>query len=156
MSTILTREDFLAKSKSLKLELVEVPDLGGSVYLRELSTGQRLEYRERIVQLQAINPQIGPANSLEIMALMISFSACDETGVPLFKEEDVKALADNSPNALMELSIKVMELSGISGKAIEEVAANLKKVQSSSSATDLPTNSKKRSRRSKNSPLPSS
>jgi hypothetical protein len=135
MGKVLSRTDFLAASSNRKRELVDVPELGGSVYLRELSTGQLLEYNDRIEKLRGAHSDVTPAASLELMSLMISMSACDEEGVLLFTEADVKALAENSIGVIIGLSTKAMEVSGIGKAVIEEVAAELKKVPTDSSAT---------------------
>ena len=134
---VLSRADFLSASKNLKRDLVEVPELGGAVYLRELNASQLIAFNERLTALQLKGKKkVTFSTSLELMALLISMSACDEEGNLLFTEADVKTLADNSPNLLLELSIKAAETSGMNSKAIQEVAANLKKATSGS----LPTN----------------
>lgn len=148
MTRVLTREDFLAKSKSLQLKPFEVPELGGTVYLRELSGGQLLDYNERIQKLQAVNSEISPATSIELMALLISFSACGEDGSPLFTEADVKALAENSLGMILRLSRQILEVSGVDSKAIAEVISNLKKAQTGTSVSGSRRNSEKASRKS--------
>lgn len=140
MGKLLTRKDVLSKNR-LKMELVEVPEWEGDVYIRELSQGQLLEYNEHLHKISEKNPEITPSASLELMALLVFYSVCDEQGNPLFAEDDVKDLANSNLNVLLTLSTKIMKLSGVSGEAIDEVAANLKNAQSDSSATDLPTNS---------------
>ncbi len=133
---VLSRADFLGASQKLKRELVDVPALGGAVYLREVSVSQMLAYNARLQSLQAKGKKkVTFATSIELMALLLSMTACDEDGNLLFTEADVKALADNSPAVLLELSVKAMQVSGMNSAAIKEVAANLKKARSGSSVS---------------------
>jgi len=132
---VLSRGDFLSASTNLKRELVEVEELGGSVYLRELSAKQILEYNERIKRLQADNPELTPSKSVDLMAALISMTACDSDGALLFTESDVQALAENNLNLLIALSAKALEVSGMGNAAINEVTEELKKTNVS-----LPTN----------------
>lgn len=133
---VLGRGDFLAVTQNRKRELVPVPELGGSVYIGELFGGQIIEYNARIKKLKGKGKKdVSPATSFELMALLISMSACDESGEPIFTEADVKHLARVNPNALLTLSVKAMEVSGLSNNAVEEVKEQLKKATSADSAT---------------------
>lgn len=132
---ILNRNDFLSSSKKLKRELVYLPELGGSVYIRELSGKQLLEYNEFVEKLQKESPELTPSNSLELVATLVSLVAVDENGDPLFTREDVKSLMDNSFVSLTTLANKALELSGLS-KSLEEVKDNLKKAGTDSSFTN--------------------
>lgn len=128
---VLSRSDFLSASANLKRELVEVDELGGAVYLRELSAKQILEYNERIKRLQADGASLTPSASVDLMAALISMTACDEDGALLFTEADVQALAENNINLLITLSAKALEVSGMNTAAVVEVTENLKKTTSS-------------------------
>jgi hypothetical protein len=131
--TILSRADFLAATK-LKRELVPVPELGGSVYVQELYAAQVLDFNELVTSLKRKGKKdISPSTSLELMARLVSMTACDATGKPLFTESDVKALAKSQPEVLIALSAKVMELSGLANGAVEEVKSQLKKAESAAS-----------------------
>lgn len=130
---VLSRADFLSTSANLKRELVDVDELGGSVYLRELSAKQILIYNERIQKLQADNPNLSPSNSVDLMAILVSMTACDSEGALLFTESDVQALAENNLNLLITLSAKALEVSGMNTSAVDEVTENLKKTEIESS-----------------------
>ena len=125
---VLSRADFLSASTNLKRELVDVDELGGAVYLRELSAKQILIYNERIQKLQADNPQLTPSTSVDLMAVLISMTACDSEGALLFTESDVQSLAENNLNLLITLSAKALEVSGMGNAAVDEVTSELKKV----------------------------
>jgi hypothetical protein len=132
---ILSRTDFIKKLDSFKREIVPL-QMGGAVYVAELSAAQVLTYNERLQGLQTKGKKkVDPSTSVELMALMVSMAVCDEQGAPLFSEEDAKKLMRANLNDLLTLSIKAMELSGMSGDAVQEVAANLKKARNSGSAS---------------------
>lgn len=136
MTKVFNRADFLAAVKnSYKRELVEIPELGGAVYISELSAERVIAYNERLQALKKDGSEITPATSLELMALLISMAVCDEAGDPLFTEGDVKTLRRTNPVVLMTLSAKVLEVSGISNAAVDEVTSQLKNAVSDSSAT---------------------
>jgi hypothetical protein len=129
---ILTRDDFLS-GNHLRRELVEVPELDGSLYLRELSARQLLHYNERIEQLKNGSADMTPAASIELMSLLVSLSACDSNGELLFSEEDARQLADHSIGVITRLGTQVLKASGIGKETIAEVAEELKKTESDSS-----------------------
>lgn len=129
---ILRRDDFL----SIRKELVEVPELGGSVYIRELGGKGLLQYREKIEEFQKQSPELNESNSLDLMALLISLTACDKEGNLIFSEKDVKNLAETHIGVLMRLSTKALQMTGLGNDAIQEVSANLKNAQADSSITN--------------------
>ena len=132
---ILSRADFIAATQ-MQREAVPVPELGGTVYITQLYAAQLLDYNEAIQQLKKDGEQaITPSASLALMARLVSMAACDENGLPLFTEADVKELVKSHPGVLLALSVKAMELSGLSGEAVREVAEQLKKNRSVDSST---------------------
>jgi hypothetical protein len=127
---ILSRADFIAATQ-MQREAVPVPELGGTVYICQLYAAQLLDYNELIQKLKKEGLQeITPSASLALMARLVSMAACDENGSPLFTEADAKELVKSHPSVLLALSVKAMELSGLTGEAVKEVAEQLKKNQS--------------------------
>jgi hypothetical protein len=130
----LSRADFLKAKDNLKLEPYDLPELGGAVYLRELGTPQLMAYNDRIKTIgKRGKKDVSPSTSLELMALLVSMSACDKEGNLLFSEKDAATLQYNNPVALLKLSVRIAELSGMANEGIQEVSANLKKAVSDSS-----------------------
>jgi len=145
MSKILSRDDLLS-GNHLKKELVEVPELDGSVWLRELSTSQLLAFNSRVEELRGDGKEVNAENSIKLMALIVSYSVCGEDGVLLFTEEDATKLVENKISTLTILSTRILELSGLNLN-MQEVTANLKKATTSLSSNSVK-NSRKRSRKS--------
>lgn len=131
---ILSRADFIAATQ-MKREAVPVPELGGTVFVSQLYAAQLLDYNEYVQQLKREGTnELTPSASLELMARLVSLAVCDENGLPLFTESDVKDLVKSHPGVLLALSTKAMELSGLSNDVVHEVAEQLKKNQSNASS----------------------
>jgi hypothetical protein len=137
-TVVLSKEAFL-RHDSLRKELCELPEMGGSVWIRELSGKALLDYRARVGEMQAEageNADVTPSQSLELMALLISLTVCNEDGNLMFTESEASQLAYGSISVLQRLSEKAMEVSGISKQVADEVADNLKNAQNSSSTAN--------------------
>lgn len=154
MTKILGRDDLLS-GNYLKRELVEFPDLGISVYVREFSSAQVIQFNERIKQyrkdgLKETTPEI----DLDLMTFAISLSACDEDGNLLFlSEEDAKKLKDNiGISAVTTLGTKALSISGVGDNTVNglstEVADNLPNGQTKSLLGNSRKSSRKRVKKS--------
>jgi hypothetical protein len=124
----LSKEAFLNQN-TLRKELCPIPELGGSVWVRELSGKALLDYRERVQKLQdeaGADAEVTPAQSLDLMALLVSLTVVDDDGRLMFTEEEAYQLVYGSVAVLERLSSKAMELSGISKRVADEVTDSLK------------------------------
>jgi hypothetical protein len=154
MTKILGRDDLLSVNY-LKRELVEFPDLGISVYMREFSSTQVLEFNARIKQYREKGiKETTPEIDLDLMVFAISLSACDESGNLLFSsEEEAKRLKDTFGISLIDvLSTKALDISGLNKNLTAalstEVADNLPNAPMTSSLENSRKNSRKRARKS--------
>lgn len=133
---VLSRADFISATQ-LKRELVPVPELGGAVYISELYGAQVLAFNERIQEMKRKGKKsVDAKTSVELMALLISMSAVDASGKPLFTEADAKLLARSNVGVLVSLSAKAMEISGLNTNAVDEVKEQLKKNLTDGSTSD--------------------
>lgn len=150
MTRILSKDDLL--SSNLKRELVPVPELGASLWMQQMSAEHVIEFKKNIDRLRAEgNTQTTLEQDVEIMTLVISFSACDEGGNLLFKQEEAKGLIGNNLNVLMDLGNKALALSGvhIGGNGLSsEVADNLPNAQKKSLSDTSRGSSRKRAKKS--------
>lgn len=149
MSEVISKSDLLSGSL-LKRELVEIPGTGKSVYVRELSTEGALAFQKKVKEYKEAGvTETTPEMNIELMALAVSLSVCDEKGNLLLTEEEAKGLSANSMPTLLFLEQKALSISGLerAGEQLtSEVAANLPNAPTSSPSS-LPTNSKKRKRK---------
>jgi len=154
MAKILGRDDLLS-SNYLKRELVEFPDLGVSVYMREFSSAQVLQFNARIKEYRQNGiKETTPEIDLDLMTFAISLSACDENGNLLFSsEEEAKQLKDSFGITLIDaLSTKALDISGVNKNVTAalstEVADNLPNDPTKSSPASLRRSSRKRGKKS--------
>lgn len=94
----LTREEILAKRIELPRQIVDIPELGGSVTIRTLTLK---EVRE-IQKLQKTNGE-----PLSIYPRLVALGCVDDNGNALFVGEDVKEI-DNLPWAATDAIAKAV------------------------------------------------
>jgi hypothetical protein len=98
---MISRESFKPYSM-LKRERVNIPELGGTVVVRELSAGEAMDL--------ARNP--GEPLSMLVKCIL------NEDGTPMFIQGDEKLIGDSLPIATVNNLIEVVtRLSGLDGKA---------------------------------------
>lgn len=113
MTKILGKADLL-ESVNLRRELVEVPQFGASIWMRQMSAAQVIEFKKFIDSLKADGvKETTFEQDVQIMTLVISLSACDESGNLLFTQDEAKGLTGNDINVLTFLGNKALSLSGV-------------------------------------------
>jgi len=150
MTKILGKADLL-QGENLRRELVTVPDLDASIWMRQMSAVQVIEFKKYIDGLKSEGvTETTLEQNLEIMAFVISLSACDEKGELLFTPDEAKDLTRNNLNTLTYLGSKALEISkvviggnGFTGEATNTLPNDPKMYSSPNS----PANSKKRARK---------
>lgn len=128
---ILTRDQILS-STDLKRELVDVPEWGGSVYVRELTATERDELELACWQE---SQRSGRPLARHYRARLVAMSVCDENGKPLFTASDVDALAAKSGRVIGRLTDVAGRLAGISKADREELEGNSEAAPSGDSSS---------------------
>lgn len=117
---MLSRDQILGADDLEKKE-VDVPEWGGSVYVRALSGKQRN-------QLEMIALRYSDQNDLSALenynGLIAAWSIVDENGNRLFTDDEVGLLMEKSASALNTIVEEARELSGITEEDVEEIAGN--------------------------------
>ena len=92
---------------------VEVPEWGGSVYVRTFS-GRVRDSVDRFIasRLDAAGRLVDPSG---LRIAVVIASACDKDGKLLFSPEDAPALEDKSAEALDRIFLAAKELNGMGG-----------------------------------------
>jgi len=117
----LTRENIL-QVKDITTELVEVPEWGGSVYVRGMTGTERDTFEASIVKLKGKGQSVDMSN---IRAKLAAKSICDESGNLLFTDADIKELGKKSAGALQRVFEVAQRLSGIGDEDVAELAGEL-------------------------------
>lgn len=118
---LLTRETILAK-QSLVTEVVNVPQWGGHVRVRELTGAERDHYEAALVRMQK-----GGKHDLTMdnaRARLVSLAVIDASGARIFTSADVERLGNLSAAALSEVFDVAARLSKITAEDLEELAGN--------------------------------
>lgn len=102
MSNPFSRESFLAAAKHLKTEVVDVPEIGGSITVRELTAGKALALGGKV-----------RADDKDAMLLWLIASVVDENGLPMFTEADLPQLQDLSAAVVLKIGARAVKLTGL-------------------------------------------
>jgi hypothetical protein len=117
----LTKTQILESKSTLEIKRVPVPEWGDGafVFVRELSGDERDAYDQKMYQVNQSNDFRGSRSTLVAMAL------CDEEGSQMgFTPAEVEQLGKKSGAAIDRIFEVVKDLSGLSGKAVEEAEKN--------------------------------
>ena len=126
--------DQILQARDIQTRDVEVPEWGGTVRLRALSPKEGNEWRRSMLtKVTVTDPKshkvtvdyIVDEDKAEMAKLTIlSIAIVDEDGNRLFTKEDVEKLATKAIPPINRLVKIVMDMSGLSQKAIEEAEKN--------------------------------
>ena len=120
MTKGLTRDTIL-ECTDLRIEEVQVPEWGGSVFVRELTGNERDQYEASLLTLRGTSASLHLQNA---RAKLVVMSAVDEEGKRLFSMADVAALGKKSAAALDRLATVASKLSGLSEADMSQLTAN--------------------------------
>lgn len=115
----LARENFLCV-KSL-MEEVYLPEIGGSVWVKAISTKEHRQYRTILMNDKELD---GDGNAVSTISALIALSVVDEKGRYLFTIED-REVIDDLPNVvIMRLFGISARINGLTERAVEEREKN--------------------------------
>ncbi len=122
---ILGRDDILG-SDDLPRELVEVPEWGGSVWVRTMTGQERDAYEASIID---VTMDSKGRSSVErrmenSRAKLLTRCICGDDGERIFTESDVAALGRKSAKALDRVFDVAQRLNGMTEEDLEELAGN--------------------------------
>jgi len=118
--TLLTRDQILA-AQDLSRELVEVPEWGGSVWVRALTGGERDDFEASCLTTKGKSSELNYRN---MRAKLVVRTAVTEAGERVFTDADVEALTQKSASALDRLFSVASRLSALSRTDVEELTKN--------------------------------
>jgi hypothetical protein len=113
--------DQILDADDMKLQTVEVPEWGGTVFVRVMSGAARDSWE---VDTFISNGDDELANRHNIRARMVSRAACDEDGVRLFSDADVEELGKKSSIALDRVYAAAFAINKLNREDIEELEKN--------------------------------
>lgn len=128
----LTRDQILQVSDLVK-ELIPVPEWGGEVWVRGMTGTERDKFEATIVSMKGSKTSV---NMSDIRSRIASLSICDEAGIALFSEKDIRDLGKKSAVALQRIFLVAQRLSGIGEQDVKEMVDNLEEVPLEDSVSD--------------------
>lgn len=143
MSTVLTR-DAIKVIDDRVVESVEVPEWGGSIFVRGLSGTDRDSFEMAMIVQKKVKggKTESEVNFQNLRAKLIVRCAVDsedkDKAQPIFTIADIEWLGSKSGAALQRIYAVAQRLSGLSNEEAEELASDLGKDQNGSSGSDLP------------------
>lgn len=125
----LTREQILAAIDQ-KIEAVEVPEWGGTVYVRNLTGKARDAFESSRYKMVNGKPEIIHQNT---RAALLAASLCNAEGLLIFTQQDIEALGEKNGAVLDRLFDVAQRLAGMRAKDQEERAKNSDSAQNANS-----------------------
>lgn len=119
---VLSRDEIL-QAVDIKKELVEVPEWGGSVWVRGMTGADRDRFESSVIEMRGSKQTL---HLDDMRAKLCSACICDEEGKLLFTPADVKALSAKSATALNRVFAIAQRLSGIGEEEVAELQEGLK------------------------------
>ncbi len=128
----LSREAIL-DADDIRMELVAVPEWGGSVYVKSMSGRERDAFEASVVQQGSRVQTLDMSN---IRAKITSLTICDENRRLIFSPTDIKALGAKSASALSRVFAVAQELSGITAEDMDDYTKDFEANPLDGSASD--------------------
>lgn len=126
---------------TLRTVLVEVPQWGGTVMLRELNGTQRTQMIEKIVDLYRVtsNKEMSGADlrqAFESAAQVVKLAWVDGDGNPVIQNQDDYDLLLRQPlDVVLEVAGEALRLSGMAPESVTEAKKNSSTTKTRASGT---------------------
>lgn len=115
----LTREEIKAKRGVRPRVAVEVPELGGTVYVAKFSAKDRDRFEEIVT-----GGVPGKVNLRNVRAHVVTLLCVHEDGTRLFEDGDAEWIGELESEAVQKIVDAGFKLNGLGTNAIEEAAKN--------------------------------
>lgn len=118
----LTKEAILAVADAKRtIEELDVPEFGGTAYVRGLTSGERDHYEAQVMQRRG--KELVP-NLTNARAKLVVLALCDENGERLFGDRDISALGKLPAKGVQRIFDKARDLAGLSEEDVDELEGN--------------------------------
>lgn len=113
----LTRDQILKQTKS-KMKEINVPEWGGSVFIKVMSVGERDRYENEWQHAR------GHGGYQNFSTKFLIRCICEEDGTLLFTDADIEKLKNLPADAMRHLWDEAMSLNKLKSEDVEELAKN--------------------------------
>ncbi len=128
----LSRDECLSADDSV-MELVKVPEWGGSVYVRSIGSRERDKFENECIEGKGKSREFTINN---VRARLCVLAVCNNAGERLFKNIDAGRIGDKSAAAVDRIFDVAQRLGGFTDADVEELAGNLDDPLGEPSPTD--------------------
>jgi len=133
MSKVLNKQDIL-QVRDVVTEMLEVPEWGGTIYVRSISAAERGLIEEGAAKFKESKGKDSFARTFTTK--MASMALCDEQGARLFDDKDIAQLQQKNAAVISRIAEVAQRLSGFSKQDLEELEKNLPEAQPEDSPSD--------------------
>ena len=118
MSAFLSKDALTAAAGKLPVERVDLPELGGHVYVRGMSGVERDNWERSLVVGKGRRRDYNLDN---VRARLAARCICDEAGVRQFADDDADVLGKIRVDCLNRIFEVAQRLSGVSDQDVDEL-----------------------------------
>lgn len=112
---VLTRDDIMAV-RDLAPMRIEVPEWGGSVWIKQLTAAERIDLEDLM--------DAGQRSGLDVITLFLCRVLVDDENQRLLTDDDAAVLGEKNPDVLMRLNDAAQKHNGMGVKEIEALEKN--------------------------------
>lgn len=102
--------DLILKANDLPIEPIEVPEWGGTVYVRTMDGSERDRFDATIIKRSRKDDTFDTAG---LRADIVVLTVCDESGNLMFSDDDRMALLKKNAAVLDRICAKARKMNGI-------------------------------------------
>jgi hypothetical protein len=113
--------DTILQARNARLEPMESPEFGGTVYVRAMSGTERDAFEDETYKVNGKSVELNRRNG---RARLLVRCLCDAEGKRLFTDADAQALGEQPAYLLDPLYAKALRLNGFTASDVEELAKN--------------------------------
>ena len=117
-------KDQILEANDLKNEAVDVPEWGGTVFVRTMTGADRDQFENSMVSTLPDGTRKTDMSNLR--AKLVALTLVDETGARLFDVTDVDRLGLKAAGALEKVFVVAQRINGLGGQAEEAASKNSK------------------------------
>lgn len=107
----------IKNAKDYELTTVNVPEWGGDVLLRPLTSDAKDQYELAMLG-------VSESNTGRIRALLVALCLVDAQGKRIVSDDEIEALGDKSGKVLDRLYQEARKINGLNGDEIDEAKKN--------------------------------
>lgn len=130
-------KDAILRAQDIGRELVEVPEWGGSVYVRGFTASEKAEFEMRGMEIVDVTTGMlkDPRQMTGLRAWIVARTVVDSDGKRLFADDDIESIGEKNAAIIERLQDVAIRLSGM-GRDVEELEKNSGSSQSADSGTN--------------------